>query len=90
MVAVAALVADSETDADRLYLLLGEPRHVEDDLRGDDISAFTLLRGTVSSATPIGFITVLAGWTTTETGRQPFTVYGLLRTADSASAERTS
>jgi cytochrome bd ubiquinol oxidase subunit I len=28
---------------------------------------------------------VLAGWITTETGRQPFTVYGLLRTADSAS-----
>jgi cytochrome d ubiquinol oxidase subunit I len=28
---------------------------------------------------------VLAGWITTETGRQPFTVYGLLRTAESAS-----
>jgi cytochrome d ubiquinol oxidase subunit I len=28
---------------------------------------------------------VLAGWITTETGRQPFTVYGLLRTVDSAS-----
>jgi cytochrome d ubiquinol oxidase subunit I len=34
---------------------------------------------------PAGFIAVLAGWTTTETGRQPFTVYGLLRTIDSAS-----
>jgi cytochrome d ubiquinol oxidase subunit I len=34
---------------------------------------------------PAGFIAVLAGWITTETGRQPFTVYGLLRTADSAS-----
>jgi cytochrome d ubiquinol oxidase subunit I len=34
---------------------------------------------------PAGFIAVLAGWFTTETGRQPFTVYGLLRTADSAS-----
>ena len=32
---------------------------------------------------PIGFFAVLAGWTTTETGRQPWTVYGLLRTADS-------
>ena len=28
-----------------------------------------------------GFIAVLAGWITTEVGRQPFTVYGLLRTA---------
>jgi cytochrome d ubiquinol oxidase subunit I len=34
-------------------------------------------------AAPIGFIAVLAGWTTTETGRQPWTVYGLMRTADS-------
>ncbi|MES2662339.1 MAG: cytochrome ubiquinol oxidase subunit I [Pseudomonadota bacterium] len=34
---------------------------------------------------PSGFIAVLAGWITTEVGRQPFTVYGLLRTADSVS-----
>lgn len=34
-------------------------------------------------AIPLGFIAVLAGWTTTEVGRQPWTVYGLLRTADS-------
>ncbi|HLA72612.1 MAG TPA: cytochrome ubiquinol oxidase subunit I, partial [Steroidobacteraceae bacterium] len=34
---------------------------------------------------PAGFIAVIAGWMTTEIGRQPFTVYGLLRTADSAS-----
>ncbi|MGJ4939973.1 cytochrome ubiquinol oxidase subunit I [Bradyrhizobium sp. HKCCYLS1011] len=34
---------------------------------------------------PAGFVAVIAGWMTTEIGRQPFTVYGLLRTADSAS-----
>lgn len=34
---------------------------------------------------PSGFIAVLAGWITTEVGRQPWTVYGLLRTADSLS-----
>ncbi|NRG16313.1 cytochrome ubiquinol oxidase subunit I [Rhizobiales bacterium] len=34
---------------------------------------------------PSGFVAVLAGWFTTEIGRQPFTVYGLLRTADSVS-----
>ncbi len=34
---------------------------------------------------PSGFIAVVAGWTTTESGRQPFTVYGLLTTAQSAS-----
>jgi cytochrome bd ubiquinol oxidase subunit I len=33
---------------------------------------------------PLGFIAVIAGWTTTEVGRQPWTIYGLMRTADSA------
>ncbi len=32
---------------------------------------------------PTGFVALLAGWVTTEVGRQPFTVYGLLRTSDS-------
>ncbi len=32
---------------------------------------------------PTGFIAVLAGWITTEVGRQPYTVYGMLRTSDS-------
>ena len=32
---------------------------------------------------PAGFIAVTAGWIVTEAGRQPFTVYGLMRTADS-------
>ncbi|MHB8528744.1 MAG: cytochrome ubiquinol oxidase subunit I [Caulobacteraceae bacterium] len=36
-------------------------------------------------ATPIGFVAVIAGWTTTEVGRQPWTVYGLMRTAASVS-----
>jgi cytochrome d ubiquinol oxidase subunit I len=31
---------------------------------------------------PAGFIALLAGWVTTEVGRQPWVVYGLLRTAD--------
>jgi cytochrome d ubiquinol oxidase subunit I len=34
---------------------------------------------------PSGFVAVLAGWVTTEVGRQPFTVYGLLRTSESHS-----
>jgi len=34
---------------------------------------------------PSGFVAVLAGWITTEVGRQPYTVYGLLRTSQSAS-----
>lgn len=35
---------------------------------------------------PPGFVAVLAGWITTEAGRQPYTVYGLLMTAQSVSA----
>ncbi len=35
--------------------------------------------------TPSGFVAVLTGWFTTEVGRQPFVVYGLLRTADALS-----
>jgi len=31
---------------------------------------------------PIGFVAMLAGWVTTEAGRQPWVVYGLMRTAD--------
>jgi cytochrome d ubiquinol oxidase subunit I len=34
---------------------------------------------------PAGYVAVIAGWVTTEVGRQPWTVYGLLRTADSLS-----
>ena len=34
---------------------------------------------------PMGFIAVLAGWFVTEVGRQPYTVYGVLRTGESVS-----
>ncbi|TQS70958.1 cytochrome ubiquinol oxidase subunit I [Rhodobacteraceae bacterium] len=34
---------------------------------------------------PSGLIAVLAGWYTTEVGRQPFTIYGLMRTSESIS-----
>jgi cytochrome d ubiquinol oxidase subunit I len=43
------------------------------------LKRFALLMG------PAGFVAVIAGWMTTEVGRQPFTVYGLMRTAESAS-----
>jgi cytochrome d ubiquinol oxidase subunit I len=38
---------------------------------------------------PLGFIAVIAGWVTTEVGRQPWTVYGLLRTAQSVTPSLT-
>jgi cytochrome d ubiquinol oxidase subunit I len=34
---------------------------------------------------PSGFIAVLAGWVSAEVGRQPYVVYGVLRTADAIS-----
>lgn len=34
---------------------------------------------------PLGFIALLSGWFVTETGRQPYTVYGVIRTIDSVS-----
>ena len=33
----------------------------------------------------IGFVAVIAGWVVTETGRQPWIVYGMMRTADANS-----
>jgi len=41
------------------------------------------LHGTAVAMGPAGFVAVLAGWITTEVGRQPWTVYGLLSTNDS-------
>ena len=40
---------------------------------------FALLMG------PSGFIALLAGWFTTEVGRQPWVVYGVMRTKDALS-----
>ena len=34
---------------------------------------------------PMGFVAVLCGWVTTEVGRQPWVIYGLLRTRDAVS-----
>ncbi|HEV7346473.1 MAG TPA: cytochrome ubiquinol oxidase subunit I [Devosia sp.] len=45
----------------------------------------TLLHRAALVMAPSGFVAVLAGWYTTEVGRQPYTVYGLMRTSDSLS-----
>ena len=39
---------------------------------------------------PSGFLAVLCGWITTEVGRQPYTVYGMLTTADSVAPLQAS
>ena len=53
--------------------------------RGRLYAARWMLRVCVLMA-PAGFLAMLSGWVVTEVGRQPFTVYGLLRTADSVSS----
>lgn len=40
-------------------------------------------------AAPSGFIAVLAGWIAAEVGRQPYVVYGVMRTADAVSPVTT-
>lgn len=37
-------------------------------------------------ATPLGFIAVEAGWTVTEVGRQPWIIYGIMRTEDAVTS----
>ena len=49
--------------------------------RRDPTSVFAFLPAVVLAA-PMGFIAIEAGWTVTEVGRQPWVIYGVLRTAD--------
>jgi cytochrome bd ubiquinol oxidase subunit I len=42
-----------------------------------------------TAAIPVGYIAVTAGWITTEVGRQPWVVYGHLRTADAVTPSLT-
>ena len=39
----------------------------------------------IAFTTPLGFIAIEAGWTVTEVGRQPWIIYGILRTKDAVS-----
>ncbi len=57
-------------------------------LRGDLFEARWLQRLSVVMG-PMGFVAVVAGWIVTEVGRQPWTIYGELTTAASASPIET-
>jgi cytochrome d ubiquinol oxidase subunit I len=50
--------------------------------RRRDLTGSPWLLRAVALAAPMGFIAIEAGWTVTEVGRQPWTVYNVLRTAD--------
>lgn len=47
-----------------------------------DLATRPRLLAALAIGTPMGFIAVEAGWMVTEIGRQPWVIYGVLRTAD--------
>ena len=51
--------------------------------RKRDLAHQPWLMRAIAVATPLGFLAVEAGWMVTELGRQPWVIYGVLRTADS-------
>lgn len=51
--------------------------------RRSDLAANRWLMRAVAVASPMGFLCIEAGWTVTEVGRQPWVIYGVMRTADS-------
>lgn len=50
--------------------------------RRRDLAAHRRLLAALVVVAPMGIIAIEAGWTVTEVGRQPWVVYGLVRTAD--------
>ncbi len=50
--------------------------------RRADLAHNRRLMWALTLATPLGFIAVEAGWMVTELGRQPWVIYGVLKTAD--------
>jgi cytochrome bd ubiquinol oxidase subunit I len=52
--------------------------------RGGVAHAKWFLRAAIAMG-PMGFVAVVAGWIVAEVGRQPYVIYGVLRTADAVS-----
>jgi cytochrome d ubiquinol oxidase subunit I len=50
--------------------------------RRADLAHHRWLMRAVALATPLGFLAVEAGWMVTELGRQPWVIYGVLKTRD--------
>lgn len=51
-------------------------------IRRRNVTTNRWLLRSIALAAPMGFIAIEAGWTVTEVGRQPWIIYGVLRTAD--------
>jgi cytochrome d ubiquinol oxidase subunit I len=50
--------------------------------RRADLAHHRWLLRAIALATPLGFVAVEAGWMVTELGRQPWVIYGVLKTGD--------
>jgi len=50
--------------------------------RRADLAHNRWLMRAIALATPLGFVAVEAGWMVTELGRQPWVIYGVIKTAD--------
>jgi cytochrome d ubiquinol oxidase subunit I len=50
--------------------------------RRRDVASHRSLLRAIAVASPVGFICIEAGWVVTEVGRQPWVIYGVMRTAD--------
>jgi len=53
-------------------------------VRKRDLADHRWFLATTLAAGPLAFLTIEAGWIVTEVGRQPWTIYGVLRTAEAA------
>lgn len=54
-------------------------------LRGDRLMRTPLVLKALALSTPLGLVATVAGWVVAEVGRQPWVVYGMLRTAKAVS-----
>jgi cytochrome bd ubiquinol oxidase subunit I len=50
--------------------------------RGSDLAHHRWLLRAIALSSPLGFVAVEAGWMVTELGRQPWVIYGVLKTRD--------
>lgn len=56
--------------------------------RGRDWAARRRLLLALALATPLGFLALETGWVVTEVGRQPWVIYGVMRTAEAVTPTR--
>jgi cytochrome d ubiquinol oxidase subunit I len=57
---------------------------------GDRLDTSRTLLWSIFLSFPLPFVAILTGWFTAEVGRQPWTVYGVLRTADAVTPTLTT